>query len=107
PDDLPATAVAAVAARIAEVLGDEPADEIVLAGGGVRNAALVGALAASTAPPVVLADAAGVPADGREAAAMAVLGALCADGVPVTLPSVTGCRAPAPLAGSWCGTRPA
>jgi hypothetical protein len=31
---------------------------------------------------------------------MAVLGALCADGVPVTLPRVTGCRLPAPAGGS-------
>jgi len=43
----------------------------------------------------------GVPASHREAAAMAVLGALCQDGVPITLPQVTGVREPAPIAGAW------
>jgi hypothetical protein len=32
---------------------------------------------------------------------MAVLGALAQDRVPITLPQVTSCREPAPVAGSW------
>jgi hypothetical protein len=32
---------------------------------------------------------------------MAVLGALSADGVPITLPAVTGVAPPAPVAGAW------
>ena len=43
----------------------------------------------------------GVPGPAREAASMALLGALCADGVAITLPAVTGCRSPSPLAGQW------
>jgi hypothetical protein len=42
-----------------------------------------------------------MPIEAREAACFAVLGALCADGVPITLPHVTGCRTPAPVSGSW------
>jgi 1,6-anhydro-N-acetylmuramate kinase len=50
---------------------------------------------------VGLTDKAGVPAVYREAACFAVLGALCEDRVPITLPRVTGCASPAPLSGAW------
>lgn len=43
----------------------------------------------------------GVPASHREAAYTAILGALCQDGVPITLAQVTGVREPAPIAGAW------
>ena len=43
----------------------------------------------------------GVAIEAREAACMAVLGALCQDGVGITIPGVTGCATPAPLAGTW------
>ncbi|MEZ6211965.1 MAG: hypothetical protein R3B46_12055 [Phycisphaerales bacterium] len=46
-------------------------------------------------------DVLGVPGAYREAAAMGVLGALCADGVAITLPGVTGVRGDAPVAGAW------
>ena len=76
------------------------ADELILAGGGVRNATLVREIRARAGVPVMLSDACGVPAAYREAAGMAVLGALCQDRVPITLPRVTGVRA-APVAGCW------
>jgi 1,6-anhydro-N-acetylmuramate kinase len=101
PADLAASAVAAVAQTIGRALAGHDADEIVLAGGGARNAALVAAIAAAAPAPVTVADACGIPVEAREAAAMAVLGALCADGVPITLPQVTGCPPPAPVAGRW------
>lgn len=74
---------------------------VILAGGGVRNAALVAAIRSSFGGSVELSESLGVPAAYREAMAMAVLGALCQDRVPITLPRVTGCRRPAPVAGVW------
>ena len=99
-DDLAATAVAAIGGCIADVIRDHDADDVVLAGGGARNHALVNAIGHAT--PVVVSDQLGVPVEAREALAMAVLGAISADGVPITLPQVTGCRTPAPVAGAWC-----
>ncbi len=101
PNDLAASAVEAIACTIAASLAAVAFDEAVLAGGGVRHEALIRALARHVARPLRTSDDLGVPHAAREALAMAVLGALCADGVPITLPQVTGCRAPAPLAGSW------
>jgi len=101
-DDLAATAVWAVAQCIGEVLTELNVDEVYLAGGGARHRLLVELLDQRCAAPVRLLDELGVPIDAREALAMAVLGALCADGVPITLPAVTGCNDPAPVAGSWC-----
>lgn len=102
--DLCATACAAVGAVVASACAG--ADELLLAGGGARNPALVGAVAGSASRSVRSTDELGIPAAYREAAAMALLGALCDDGVPITLPAVTGCAGPAPLSGSWCGGRP-
>lgn len=78
-----------------------PPERYLLAGGGTRNRVLVAALTAHARGPAELTEAHGVPAAYREAAAMAVLGALCQDGVPITLPAVTGVESPAPLAGVW------
>ena len=106
-----AAAVARSSAEaIAAVVVDRIADAVragagvVLAGGGARNAALAGAIgrrAEELGGAVVLSDELGVGVSEREAAAMAVLGALCADGAAITLPGVTGCGAPAPIAGVW------
>ncbi len=102
PNDLLATASEAVAECIAGRLNTADADEVVLAGGGVMNRALVRRIRSMCEAPVRLSDELGIAAVAREALAMAVLGVLCADGVPITLPQVTGCSAPAPLAGRWC-----
>ncbi len=111
--DLAASAVAAIGGCIAAAIGDHDVDDVVLAGGGARNHALVEAVRGApgaAACPCVLSDTIGVPVEAREALAMAVLGAMSADGVPITLPQVTGCNAPAPIAGTWCaateGNRP-
>jgi 1,6-anhydro-N-acetylmuramate kinase len=37
----------------------------------------------------------------REAMSFAILGALCQDRIPITLPRVTGCPDPAPISGAW------
>ena len=102
PNDLAATAVVAVAECIGEAIAEHDVDQIIIAGGGAHNRALVEAIDRQCHTPARLSDALGVPVQAREALAMAVLGALCADGIPITLPQVTGCDDPAPVAGMWC-----
>ena len=101
---LPANDIAATACEaIARVIGDfaRQADLVLLAGGGVHNAALRLAIEANCTGYVELTDKYGVPACYREAIEWAILGALCQDRVPISLPHVTGCREPAPIAGAW------
>lgn len=100
PGDLLRSACDALGAVIAKAVA--AADRVLLAGGGARNAALVAALAEHAGKPVQPTDFAGVPQEYREAAEMAVLGALCQDGVPITLPAVTHPAGAAPLAGMLC-----
>lgn len=96
---------AALAATACEAIGQMVAreaacDRLILAGGGTRNAALAGAIASCCSCRVSASADLGVPAEYREAACIAVLGALCQDRVPITLPRVTGVTR-APVAGSW------
>ncbi|MDY3559643.1 anhydro-N-acetylmuramic acid kinase [Gemmata sp. JC673] len=63
---------------------------VLLTGGGVRNGFLWQLVAKQFAGSVERADAAGVPALARNAAAAAVLAALTCDGVPGNLPLLTG-----------------
>jgi anhydro-N-acetylmuramic acid kinase len=107
PDDLAASAVKAIADTIAAAALEHRADEIILAGGGARNLALRDALGRSAGMPAILSDDLGIPVDAREATCFAVLGALCEDGVPITLPLVTGCSEPAPVSGVWTNSSPA
>ncbi len=107
PDDLLASVVAAVAQAIAgEVKQHEP-DRALLAGGSTHNRALTGAIV-DALPNIAVetTDVHRVPASHREAACFAILGALCADRTPITLPMSTGCASPAPISGSWINTRP-
>jgi 1,6-anhydro-N-acetylmuramate kinase len=99
PSDLAATACDAIASVIGRAVGH--AGRVLLAGGGAKNAALARAIAARCAAPVQSTAALGVPPDYREAIAMAVLGGLCQDRVPITLSQVTGVPGPAPIAGVW------
>jgi 1,6-anhydro-N-acetylmuramate kinase len=101
-EDLARTACEVIGATIGETLRDRYGDpvRVYLAGGGARNAALVSAIRASTLGEVAMFDALGTPGAFREAACFAVLGALCADRVPITLASVTGVSS-APVSGSW------
>jgi anhydro-N-acetylmuramic acid kinase len=92
------TACAAIAEVI--VMKALPADRLVLAGGGVRNKALVEEIRARSGVTVSTTDDLGIPATLREASAMAILGALCEDVIPITVPRITGV-AKAPLSGSW------
>jgi 1,6-anhydro-N-acetylmuramate kinase len=98
PNDLARTACEAIASVIAELVH---AETIVLAGGGVRNRALVDALRGASTARIATTEQYGVPIEFREAACFGVLGALCQDRVPITLAAVTGVKQP-PVAGLWC-----
>lgn len=99
--DLSASAVNAVAHCIGETLADSGADEMIVAGGGTLNRTLIERLSQYAAMPIRRSDELGVPVQVREAMAMAILGALSADGVAITLPQITGCANPASIAGEW------
>lgn len=102
PNDLARTACEAIASVIVERLpAREGLHRIIVAGGGVRNTALVRAIASASPAHVTTTHDHGVPIEFREAACFAVLGALCQDRVAITLPSVTGVTRP-PIAGQWC-----
>lgn len=107
-ESLVASAAAGVGAAIARAIRRRVSDgaELLLAGGGARNQALSAAIARDAdglgVRPI---DETGLPGAFREAACMAVLGALAADGVSVTLTRVTGAREPIPLGGSWVNVR--
>jgi anhydro-N-acetylmuramic acid kinase len=100
----PADLVAGAVEAVAQLLGRTPFTangDVVLAGGGARNPVLVQRLrAVMKGREVILSDELGFPVDARESAGFALLGALCQDGVPITLPQITGATAPA-VAGHW------
>ncbi len=86
---------------IAEVIADALCGTTVVygAGGGMKNRALEVELLECGVALRPLNDGSGMTGENREAVAMAVLGVLCADGVGITLPGVTG--GDAPVSGSW------
>ena len=106
PSDALATLVHAIARFILDSVPDQQT-RILLAGGGAMNQALVAAFNSQTDRTVHLTDEFGIPAQAREAAAMAVLGCLAWDGVPVTLPQVTKSNEMTNFDGSWCFPRSA
>ena len=89
-DDAIATATALTVESVARTLADGPWRELLIAGGGARNATLVDRLRARTRLPIRLTDELGIPSEAREAAAFAVLGAYRLRGEPNTLPRCTG-----------------
>lgn len=97
--DMAATACAAIGGTIAERL--RGVQTILAAGGGAHNGALLRAIGEHSSAALTTTASRGVPIELREAAEMAVLGALCQDRVPITLPRVTGVAHPAPVAGVW------
>ena len=101
--DAIAAATEAAAGLIADYIsGLGNGIEVVLAGGGAKNRFLVETIGAKLTghAQVVVSDDAGIPSAAREAMGFAVLGALTRDGLPITLPQVTGARRPG-LAGVW------
>ena len=79
-----ATATSAVGSCISDRLVD--VERVLVAGGGIHNAALLQAIGCG----VITTDEVGIPAQAREAMAMAILGALSQDGVSITLAQITG-----------------
>lgn len=106
PPDVLASAVELICSLLfAFVAGlDEADSRIVLAGGGTLNRCLVDTIRSelSFTGSVTLSDDLGIPSQAREAMAFAVLGALSRDGIPITLPRVTGADKPG-VAGAWAG----
>ncbi|MBB6429725.1 anhydro-N-acetylmuramic acid kinase [Algisphaera agarilytica] len=99
--------VVEAAARLALAeLGLEDGDELILAGGGTRNPTLLKNIRdratrwGDRQVAVGTSDEFGIPCEAREAMGFAVLGALSQDGVPITLPQVTGAETPG-VAGVW------
>lgn len=99
-EDILASAVDAVAALLAEQSG-KLGCEIILAGGGARNKTLTDTIRRRDPRAMVrFSDELHVPCEAREALGFAVLGALAQDGVPITLPRVTGSEKPG-RSGVW------
>jgi anhydro-N-acetylmuramic acid kinase len=72
-----------------------PIEEVIAAGGGVKNPALMERIAALIAPiPILQSDDLGVPSNAREAMAFAVLADMTLRGMTAFLPPVTGATAP-------------
>jgi anhydro-N-acetylmuramic acid kinase len=97
-EDLVASAVALTARSIGDAYHrwvTEPVVDVVLAGGGTRNATLVRAITAALAPrPVRLFDELFFDAEAKEAVAFALLGELYLTGRPGNVPGATGARGP-------------
>lgn len=93
--DLLATACYVTASAILDalhrLLGRLP-DELVVSGGGSRNASIMGFLRATPGLVVRTTDDYGLPAEAKEAVAFAILATATIDGVPGNVPSVTGAR---------------
>lgn len=99
PADILASATEAIGRTIGARLPG--CERILIAGGSAANRALRAAISRCSGARVEDTDAYGIPGRYREAAEIAVLGALCADGVPITLPQITSVAGSAPLAGCW------
>jgi anhydro-N-acetylmuramic acid kinase len=99
-DDLLATLTLLPAESVVRAYADhlpsQGVDEVVLAGGGASNPALVAALSRGLAPlPVrVGTDALGIDPDAREAAAFALLAWAHLRGIPGNVPGATGAAGP-------------
>lgn len=106
PADAVATLTELTAASIAEayqrfVLPGGRLDEVLVAGGGARNPALLRSLRARLEAPVRTVREAGLDDKDRETLAMAVMGYMAYHGEPNVLPSATGARHPV-VAGKVC-----
>ncbi|MFO0907817.1 MAG: anhydro-N-acetylmuramic acid kinase [Isosphaeraceae bacterium] len=105
--DLMATLTEFTAATIARafrdfILSNTSIDEVIVAGGGVKNPFLMERIAALLAPIAVLtSDEVGIPSNAREAMAFAVLADMTLRGVAAWLPPVTGASHPK-LLGKLC-----
>lgn len=105
PQDILASAVEVIAGHISYANQSYHEEEVILAGGGAKNSYLRHRIRELAFQPsgVYACDEIGIPCEAREAVCFAVLGALSQDGVPITLPQVTGAKASGGpgVAGVW------
>ena len=93
PDDLVATVTALTARTVADAVHSYGGTEVIAAGGGIRNPALMHMLAEELhGLPLRSTDDLGLPSAAREAYAFAVLGFLTVNGLGGTVRSCTGAR---------------
>jgi 1,6-anhydro-N-acetylmuramate kinase len=103
PGSLLATVAHAVGHHIGQAAVRHGHARVVLAGGGSRNAALIGAIQGGARGAEVLTSAeVGIPVEARESMEMAILGVLALDRTPITLTSVTGRGVSRCVDASWC-----
>jgi anhydro-N-acetylmuramic acid kinase len=106
-EDLVATAAMLTVESVARAYehfgpSDDPLDRLIVAGGGGHNAFIMDGLRKRLAPAVVeTTDAHGIDPDAKEALCFAVLAHEFLNGVPTSLPRVTGASRPAML-GKLC-----
>jgi anhydro-N-acetylmuramic acid kinase len=92
-DDLVATLTELTARLVAGACAEYGLTELVVAGGGVRNPALMRRIGELSAPVAIRPiDEFGLPAQGKEAYLFALLGYLSVHGLPGTIASATGAR---------------
>jgi anhydro-N-acetylmuramic acid kinase len=89
---LAAVSVAAVARGMVHL--PEPPEQVLVTGGGRKNAALMGGLRAALQCPVLPVEEAGLDGDFLEAQAFAYLAARVLNGLPTSAPGTTGVAAP-------------
>ncbi|QNE19626.1 anhydro-N-acetylmuramic acid kinase [Kribbella qitaiheensis] len=93
PDDLVATVTALTARTVADAVHAYGGTEVIAAGGGIRNPALMHRLGEELRGiPLRSTDELGLPSVAKEAYAFAVLGFLTMNGLGGTVPSCTGAR---------------
>ncbi|MBS0319680.1 MAG: anhydro-N-acetylmuramic acid kinase [Proteobacteria bacterium] len=97
PRDVQATLIALTARTIADAIraSGRPVADVLVAGGGAHNRAVIAALARELAPvPVATTDVEGVAVEHVEALAFAWLAKAAVDGAPGNMPAVTGAHGP-------------
>lgn len=106
-DDLVATLTELTAALVADACRQYQLDELIIAGGGVRNPVLMARIAELAGRTrVALIDEFGLPAQAKEAYLFALLGFLTVHGLTGTIASATGAAAPSLLGSVTPGDLP-
>ena len=106
-DDVVATVTELTARTVGAACRRYAVDEVVVSGGGVRNPTLLAAIRRAVAPAAIRSsEEHGVPPQAKEAYAFAVLGFLTFHGLPGSVASCTGARAPSLLGRITPGREP-
>lgn len=105
--DLLATLTELTVRTVADAAREAGVTELFVSGGGAHNPVIMDGLARALAPvPVRTTDALGLGGDEKEALLMALVGWCTWYGVPASLPSATGARAPRVLGSITPGAAP-